>query len=82
MDDAEQDRWTRHLLLQELVKQRKRQGLSQLDVAIRLHTQQSVISQLEAGRTDARLSVLQAYARVIGLRLDARLWAPIPLGDA
>jgi len=36
-------------------------------------TAQSVVSELEQGNTDPRLSALQSYARAIGCRLDLAL---------
>jgi transcriptional regulator with XRE-family HTH domain len=57
-------------LLQQLVAQRERAGLTQSDVADRMETSQSVIARLEAGRRDPRLSTLERYAAAVGAHIQ------------
>lgn len=66
---AEEEKIIRARLLERLVLQREAFGISQRQLAQILNTSQSVISQLERGFSDPRLSVLQAYARAVGLYL-------------
>ena len=47
-------------------------GMKQSEVADRMHTSQSVVSKLEQTGGDPRLSMLQAYARAIGVRIPLR----------
>jgi predicted NBD/HSP70 family sugar kinase/transcriptional regulator with XRE-family HTH domain len=49
---------------------RKKQKLSQTEVAARMGTTQSAVSDLEAGRVEPQLRTLQRYAQAIGQRLD------------
>ncbi|MEV0327928.1 helix-turn-helix transcriptional regulator [Micromonospora echinospora] len=56
-------------LVDTLVTQRQRLGLSQADVAERMHTTQSAVSKFERAGGDPRLSTLQRYARSVEARL-------------
>ena len=56
-------------LVESLVVLRRRRGLTQQDVAERMETSQSTISEFERVGGDARYSTLQRYARAIGARL-------------
>ncbi len=56
-------------LLRALIDARSRTGLTQGDVATRMRTSQSAVSDLEAGDIDSRLSTYQRYARAVGYRL-------------
>lgn len=56
-------------LIDTLVTHRQRLGLSQTDVAERMHTTQSAVSKLERAGVDPRLSTLQRYSRAVGTRL-------------
>ncbi|CAN5922276.1 hypothetical protein BH23ACT10_BH23ACT10_11240 [soil metagenome] len=49
-----------------LAERRRRQGLSQTEVAARMRTSQSAVARLEANRGDLRLSTLERYARALG----------------
>lgn len=66
---AAEDRAARQRLLDALVQLRRRRRIWQDQVATGLGGTQSMISDLEKGVTDARLSTLQAYTRAIGARL-------------
>ncbi|WP_433789446.1 helix-turn-helix domain-containing protein [Actinoplanes sp. CA-252034] len=60
-------------LIRALAWMRRRRGLTQGQIAGRMSTTQSAISELENGGTDPRLSTLQRYARVLGCSLDLML---------
>ena len=62
-------------VIDDLVRARRRQGLSQTDVATRMGTSQSAVARLEAGDADVRLSTLERYAAAVGRELDLRLRA-------
>lgn len=49
-----------------LAERRRRQGLSQTEVAARMRTSQSAVARLEANRGDLRLSTLERYAQALG----------------
>src|SRR5262249_17194058 len=66
---AYEDASSRSRLLVDLVARRRHLGLSQRDVAQRMATTQSAVSELEAGATDPRLSTLQRYSRALACRL-------------
>jgi len=61
------------LLWNMLTVRRSRHRLGQRLMARRMKTTQSVVSELEQGKTDPRLSTLQKYARAIGCRVDLML---------
>jgi predicted transcriptional regulator len=63
----------RRELSAELVVRRHALGLSQTEVAARMHTSQSAVARLESGDADVRLSTLERYAAALGQRLDWRL---------
>ncbi|MGW3299186.1 helix-turn-helix domain-containing protein [Streptomyces rubiginosohelvolus] len=56
-------------LVESLVVLRRKYGLTQQEVAQRMETSQSTISEFERVGGDARYSTLQRYARAIGARL-------------
>ncbi|HET6212382.1 MAG TPA: helix-turn-helix transcriptional regulator, partial [Micromonosporaceae bacterium] len=58
----------------ELVAQRHAAGLSQTDVADRMGTSQPAVARLEAGGVDVRLSTLERYAAVVGVRLSWQMY--------
>jgi predicted NBD/HSP70 family sugar kinase/transcriptional regulator with XRE-family HTH domain len=60
-------------VVRALADLRKRAGLTQEQVAGRMGTTQSQVSEIEHARIDPRLSSLQRYARVLGRELDVRL---------
>ena len=58
----------------EILKQaRKDIGLSQEDVAIKLHTKKSAISRIENHAQDIKLSTLQNFANILGKELKIQL---------
>jgi len=48
---------------------RKRSGITQVQVAARLGSQQSAVARFERGEGDPRLSTVERYADLLGLRL-------------
>ena len=52
---------------------REAAGLTQEEVAIRLHTQKSAISRIENHADDVRLSTLRRYAEAVGVDLQINL---------
>ena len=65
-------RTPRHVrLIDLLVEQRKRAGLSQADLAERLHRYQSVVSSIESGGRRVDVVELLDIAEVIGLDVHA-----------
>lgn len=67
---AYEDAFDREVLLKALVAQRKTLELSQGEVARRMGTTQSAVSDLERGAADPRWTTLQRYARAVGVRLQ------------
>ena len=61
----------------EMLKARKIAGLSQTDVAERMHSKQSTIARLESAggskKHSPSLSTLRKYAEAVGCTLDVRL---------
>jgi predicted transcriptional regulator len=64
----------RREIVAELVAQRHAAGLSQTDVADRMGTSQPAVARLEAGGVDVRLSTLERYAAVVGVRLSWQMY--------
>lgn len=61
-------------LLREMIAARRRAGLTQREVAVRMGTTPSAISRLEVGiRSRPTLSTLENYALVVGCRIEIRL---------
>jgi HTH-type transcriptional regulator / antitoxin HipB len=52
---------------------REKAGLTQEEVAQRLHTQKSAISRIENHADDVRLSTLRRYAEAVGANLQINL---------
>ena len=63
-------------LVRQMLKIRKKKGLSQSDVAEVMHTTPSVISRLESMHVDGKpspsLATLQKYAHALGCKLDIK----------
>jgi DNA-binding XRE family transcriptional regulator len=59
----------------ELIAARVRAGLTQEQVAERMHTAQSTIARMESGRTLPSLRTLSRYAEATGSRAVVRLEA-------
>ncbi|WP_153074994.1 helix-turn-helix domain-containing protein [Paraburkholderia bonniea] len=62
-------------IARELIAARARAGLSQEQVAERMHTTQSTIARMESGRTLPSLRTLSRYAEATGSRAVVRLEA-------
>lgn len=52
-----------------IAKARGKAGLTQEEVALRMHTTQSNIARLEAGRTTPSTRTLEKFAEAVGARL-------------
>src|SRR3954451_6668806 len=64
-------------LLDELLKARRRAGLTQAEVAARMGTRPPAVARLEAGggsrQHSPSLATLRKYAEAVGCRLEIRL---------
>jgi transcriptional regulator with XRE-family HTH domain len=64
-------------LLDELLRARRRAGLTQAEVAIRMGTKTPAVARLESGggsrRHSPSISTLRKYAEAVGCRLEVRL---------
>ena len=60
-------------LARELITARTRAGLTQSELAERMHTTQSTIARLESGRTTPSMRTLARYAEATGSRAVVRL---------
>ena len=64
-------------LLDELLRARKRAGLTQAEVATRMGTKPPAVARLEAGggsqRHSPSIATLRKYAEAVGCRLEIRL---------
>ena len=56
-----------------LKEARKNAGLTQLDLADKLHTQKSAISRIENHSEDVKLSTLERFASALGKKLEIHL---------
>ncbi len=56
-----------------LKEARKDAGLTQLDLADKLHTQKSAISRIENHAEDVKLSTLERFASALGKKLEIHL---------
>jgi len=57
------------VLAAALIDARGYAGLSQEDVAARMHTSQQAVSRLEGGRANPSLNMLRRFAQATGTRL-------------
>lgn len=64
-----------YALLDEFLKARSAQGLTQAQVAERIGTTQSAVARMESGRGkhSPSLATLSKYAEALGCRLEVRL---------
>ena len=66
-------------LLDELLKARRKAGLTQAEVAARMGTKTPAVARLEAGggarQHSPSVATLRKYARAVGCRLEIRLRA-------
>ena len=60
----------RRELIDELVRARQENDLSQTEIAARMGTSQSAVARLESGGLDARLSTLERYAAALGCTVN------------
>ncbi len=60
-------------LARELIAARDRAGLTQAELAERMHTTQSAIARLESGRTLPSMRTLARFAEATGSRAVVRL---------
>jgi transcriptional regulator with XRE-family HTH domain len=62
-------------LLDEFLRARTEQGLTQADVAERIGTTQSAVARMESGRGkhSPSLATLSRYAQALGCKLEVRL---------
>jgi predicted transcriptional regulator len=60
----------RRELIDELVRTRQENDLSQTEIAARMGTSQSAVARLESGGLDARLSTLDRYAAALGCTVN------------
>lgn len=65
MTDERADRPEGRRLISRLTAERRRNGLTQGAVAARMGVRQSVVSDIESGRHDLRLSTLERYLEAI-----------------
>lgn len=56
-------------VIDELVKCRLDSGLNQTEVAVRMRTSQSAVSEFESANADARFSTLLRYAHAVDCRI-------------
>jgi HTH-type transcriptional regulator / antitoxin HipB len=56
-----------------LKEARKEAGLTQVDLANKLHTHKSAISRIENHSEDVKLSTLEHFASALGKKLEIRL---------
>ena len=60
-------------LARMLINARVRAGLTQAELARRMHTKQSVIARLEGGKQKPSFSTLEAFAKATGRELRIEL---------
>ncbi len=58
----------RQAFARELAERRREQGISQTQIASRMHTSPSIVSRLEAG-SDVKLSTMEKYVAALGCEL-------------
>lgn len=63
-------------LISSLTQLRKEAGLTQADVAARMETSQSTVSEFENLSSDARFSTIIRYAQAVGAELEITAIAP------
>ena len=72
-DDLE----TEYVLLRELLQARKREGLTQAEVAKKMGTKAPAVTRLETALSDDRqsptLATLKKYAQAVGCKLEVHL---------
>lgn len=62
-----------YALARELIAARQRAGLTQSEVAERMHTNQPAVARLESGRQMPTWNTLRRYAEATGTHFEVRL---------
>lgn len=62
-------------LVRELIAARVRAGLTQAEVAKRMHTTQSAVARIESGKRTPSLRTLARYAQAVGGHIVLRIEA-------
>jgi len=75
--DAHSDLIDRREVVARLISVRKRLKLSQKEVAERMQTSQSTVSEFETNSADPHYSTLQRYARACTVKLVSRIEFPV-----
>lgn len=60
-------------MARELIKARTKAGLTQVEVALRMGTTQSVVARIESGKNPPNLKTLEKYAHAVGRRVKLKL---------
>ncbi|HKJ70574.1 MAG TPA: helix-turn-helix transcriptional regulator [Gammaproteobacteria bacterium] len=68
-----------YALARELIAARKRAGMTQAEVADRMHTNQPTVARLESGRQTPTWKTLRRYAEATGSQTEVRL---VPTDDS
>ena len=63
----------RRRVAQEIYEARKRAGMSQPELARRLHTSQAAISRMEAGDQNMTIDIVENIARALGGRFEGHI---------
>jgi ribosome-binding protein aMBF1 (putative translation factor) len=63
----------RRHVAQQIYDARKRAGMSQPELARRLHTSQAAISRMEAGDQNMTIDIIENIARALGGRFEGRI---------
>lgn len=64
-------------LLDDLIAERLRQGLTQSDLAARMGVTQSAVARIERGDRDPRLATLGRYAHALGVLVRHEVVRPV-----
>ncbi len=67
----------RRALMRAIAAQRRRLGISQVEVARRMQTSQAFVSRLERGMVDPQHGTEDRYASVLGVRIERRIVATV-----
>lgn len=72
-DNREKDRALVQGIINRLAAIRRSHGISQREVAERMGTSQSAVSEIESHQNDPRFSTLIRYARAVGAKVTTRV---------
>lgn len=70
--EAQEETRLEYEIARALIKARIEKGLTQAEIARRMHTKQSVISRVENAKTVPSLSFLKRLAQVLGASLQVQ----------